>query len=80
MKTKYLGSWCCKMFLGIFFVKSRAYRMNNALGHIWSLDMNQASKVYVIIHTATTCIQLTVILHCYMFTVLHQRKRKPSNR
>ena len=27
--------------------------------------MNQASKAYVIIHTAITCIQLTVILYCY---------------
>ena len=71
MKTKYLGSWCSKIFLGIFFVKSGAYRMNNALGHIWSLDMNQASKVYVIIHTATSCIQLTVIFTviCLLFCI-----------
>ena len=27
--------------------------------------MNQASKAYVVIHTAITCIQLTVILYCY---------------
>ena len=33
-KLTYLGSWCCKIFLGIFFLKSGAKHMNNALGHV----------------------------------------------
>ena len=39
--------------------------MKNGAIRPWSLQMNQASKVYVIIHSVITCIQLTVILYCY---------------
>ena len=39
--------------------------MKNGAIRPWSLQMNQASKVYVIIHSAITWIQLTVKLYCY---------------
>ena len=47
-----------------FFLKERSEPYEACIGP-WSLHMNQVSKVYIIIHTAITCIQLAVILYCY---------------
>ena len=47
-----------------FFLKEGSEPYEKCIGP-WSLHMNQASKVYIIIHTAISCIQLAVILYCY---------------
>ena len=47
-----------------FFLKEGSEPCEKCIGPR-SLHMNQGSKVYIIIHTAISCIQLAVILYCY---------------